>query len=291
MPGIGRPDSSNSFGGITIGSPESLKKNKVAGTPERGESAGDVLNRMSNNNQDDRGVKFVDRRTHNQMGKDEFMKLLTNQLANQDPTNPVDNKKFSGEMAQYAQLEQLTNMNSKLEQMGKNAPAENKFFAASFIGREVTTNGTSVTYDGESRSVDIPFILPQNARKVTINLYDKQNQLVARVEEEGMSKGNQVVSWDGKALDQATANKGEYRVEVRAYDQNLEGFAGETKSSGLVTSVSFENGETVLQVDGKKKVFLRDVDNFRLAGQNKGVSVPAMNTAVNQYKQQGELQN
>src|SRR5687767_7843535 len=48
---------------------------------------------------------------HNQMGKDEFMKLLTFQLQNQDPMNPMDQSKFTGELAQFSQLEQLTNLN------------------------------------------------------------------------------------------------------------------------------------------------------------------------------------
>src|SRR6187431_3188777 len=44
---------------------------------------------------------------HNAMGKDEFMKLLTFQLQNQDPMNPMDQSKFTGELAQFSQLEQL----------------------------------------------------------------------------------------------------------------------------------------------------------------------------------------
>ena len=280
MPNIGRPEAPSPFAAIGMGTSEQAARTKA----KNAGSEGEILNKMANNGQDERGVKFVDRKTHNQMGKDEFMKLLVNQLANQDPTNPVDNKKFSGEMAQYAQLEQLTNMNVKMEAMGKNEPAESKFYAASFIGKEVTTSGTSITFDGESRATDIPFVLPQHARKVSVNLYDKQNAMVARVEMDAMGKGNQVVTWDGLALDQNLANKGDYRVEVKAWDHQYQPFAGETKSSGLVTGVNFENGETVLQVDGQKKVFLRDVENFRIAGHNKSATVPS--SALTQYKQQ-----
>ena len=65
---------------------------------------------------------------HNKMGKDEFLKLLTVQLGNQDPMNPVDQKKFAAELAQFSQLEQLAAMNSKLNNLNNNTPQRSKIF-------------------------------------------------------------------------------------------------------------------------------------------------------------------
>ena len=47
------------------------------------------------------GVKFVDPEENNQIGKNEFLELLTFQLANQDPIKPMDQHKFSAELAQF----------------------------------------------------------------------------------------------------------------------------------------------------------------------------------------------
>ncbi len=51
------------------------------------------------------------------MGKDEFVKLLGAQMSNQDPLNPMDGKELATQLAQFSSVEQLLNVNSKLDEM------------------------------------------------------------------------------------------------------------------------------------------------------------------------------
>ena len=51
------------------------------------------------------------------LGKEDFLQLLVAQLSAQDPLNPMDSREFSAQLAQFSALEQMTNVNSTLEEL------------------------------------------------------------------------------------------------------------------------------------------------------------------------------
>jgi flagellar basal-body rod modification protein FlgD len=65
-----------------------------------------------------RSLGVTDTTGQNELGKDEFLKILIAQLTNQDPTEPMDDREFIAQMAQFSTLEQMTNMSAQFERLG-----------------------------------------------------------------------------------------------------------------------------------------------------------------------------
>ncbi len=80
-----------------------------------------------------------------QLGKDDFLKLLITQLTNQDPTSPMEDTQFISQMAQFSSLEQMTNMN---ESFNKMAAMINAGQAASTLGKTVDLDIGDTTAQG-----------------------------------------------------------------------------------------------------------------------------------------------
>lgn len=257
MPMIGKPgnQSRNAYSDIAI------KKAEATGDTKVDPKIGDELNKMV-------GVKpearFVDRKTHETLGPDGFMKLLAHQLKNQDPMKPMDQKDFSSNLAQFSQLEQLTAMNKKFDGLNANNDNEKRFQGASYLGKKVTTSGTTIDYSGDGKDAELPFYLDKAAKNVVIHIYDNKNQMIGKIDKEDIGKGQQAVVWDGIGFDGQIAPKEQYHFDVMAFDDKNEKFMGQTRAEGTVTGVRFENGETILDVAGGKKVFLKDVESFAL---------------------------
>lgn len=88
-----------------------------------------------------------DQRDPSALGKDQFLQLLITQLRHQDPINPVEDKEFIAQLAQFSSLEQMQNLNSNLGEM---MLAQQKLTAlgqaTQMIGQEVEL----FTHEGES---------------------------------------------------------------------------------------------------------------------------------------------
>jgi flagellar basal-body rod modification protein FlgD len=95
------------------------------------------------------GLKLTTTRTpKSELGKDDFLKLLTQQLKNQDPMNPMNDMEFINQMSSFSSLEQMMNMNKSLDSFIKTFSASSQTQAMMFLGTTVTIKDGSDTITG-----------------------------------------------------------------------------------------------------------------------------------------------
>jgi len=103
------------------------------------------------------------RRPQQELGRDDFLRLLLAQLSNQDPTNPMEDREFIAQMAQFSTLEQMTNMASDFSRLTAMLTGSE---ASQSLGRTVEIADGDSTVQGVVRAVtrgDMPMVLVNGA--------------------------------------------------------------------------------------------------------------------------------
>lgn len=201
------------------------------------------------------GTEFTDRKQtgkkKNELGKDDFIKLMSAQLKHQDPISPVKNEQMAAQLAQFSALEQMVNVNTNLEKMAAGQKPQENVLAASLIGKRVLTDSSKFSY-AKGTQPEMKFDLPADADRVTLSVVTDKGEVIREYELGGVKKGAQSIKWDGKNSKGQEQQVGEFTFRVNATDANNKPVLAKTSTSGLVTGVVFEQGKPLLLVDDQK---------------------------------------
>jgi len=99
----------------------------------------------------------MDTAIENTLDKDDFLKILVEQLSNQDPTNPMEDKEFIAQMAQFSTLEQMTNMSQGFDKLASNINSISSLLAVgqalNVLGHEVEVVSGESTITGKVEEI------------------------------------------------------------------------------------------------------------------------------------------
>ncbi|HVL70920.1 MAG TPA: flagellar hook assembly protein FlgD [Beijerinckiaceae bacterium] len=165
---------------------------------------------------------------------DAFLLLLTTQLRNQSPLEPLDTNQFTQQLVQFASVEQQLKSNETLKALLAGAKASTMSTAASFIGKEVTAEGatTRLGPDGAAWVLDAA----RPASQATIVIRDREGSIVA-TSTKSLAAGPQSHRWDGRTSTGLPAPAGEYTITVTARDAAGQAVPVRTVISGRVDGV------------------------------------------------------
>ncbi len=191
------------------------------------------------------------------MGKEDFLKLLTAQLAHQDPLSPMDNSAFVAQLSQFSSVEQLMNANQNLGTLQLVAASQSNTQIAGLIGKDIEANGNVLRHAAPGPA-PINFDLGGTAKTVTVTIRDAQGKIVRTLEATDRAGGANILAWDGKDVAGNMAPAGTYQIEVSAKDGEGKDVSSSLKFTGRVTGVSFKGGIPLLEV-GDMSVQVADV--------------------------------
>ncbi len=186
-----------------------------------------------------------------ELGKNEFLQLLVAQLEAQDPLSPMDAQDFSAQLAQFSTLEQITNVNSNLEEIKKFESALNNSASLNLIGKQIDSPGNTFQHQsGESRTLN--YTLDADATQINIDIFDATGKNVTTLSLASQSAGPNRFAWNGLDSEGLPVKSGAYRFSVSAENSQGNAVNAKTFVQGKVTEVLFEGAEAFAVVDGQK---------------------------------------
>jgi len=180
---------------------------------------------------------------------DTFLSLLTAQLANQDPLNPVDSAAFTQQLVQYSQVEQQIATNDKLASLLNQSAAAGSAAAVSFIGKTAvfTSDVARLSEGAASWNYDITGAVGT----ANISIRDSAGREV-HSENVVAANGVKTFEWDGRDLSGRAMADGPYRIVITAADANGDDVEAATTVQETITGIDFGTTgvATVMTVTG-----------------------------------------
>jgi flagellar basal-body rod modification protein FlgD len=179
---------------------------------------------------------------------DTFLQILTTQLKNQNPLDPLDTNQFTQQLVQFSGVEQQLKTNEFLEAMMTSTQNSNNSQAVSYIGKIVTAEGSKTELVNGKATWHFA---TAKAATITASVRDKDGNVVYQ-KTGTVKEGESVFTWDGVGTDGRKKPDGSYSVSIEARDSDGKLVTVGTQMTGEVTGVDFSGSEPVLIVGGAK---------------------------------------
>tara|TARA_B110000046_G_C13024129_1_gene412845 strand:+ start:5430 stop:6116 length:687 start_codon:yes stop_codon:yes gene_type:complete len=198
-----------------------------------------------------------------ELGRDAFLTLLTTQLTNQNPLDPMDNEAFVAQLAQFSSVEGIKGMQQSLETMVGGMREEQMLTGASLVGKKVAVEGGF--FDGGNGAPSQGSIdLPNGAQSVILSVYDPDSgELVFRETQGAQLPGRLNLNWNGYNRNGELAPNGNYVMSASVV-RNGKLEAAPVTTMADVKSVSWdpESQELSLEVGDGDFVTLAQVERI-----------------------------
>ncbi|UZK68899.1 flagellar hook assembly protein FlgD [Sphingomonas sp. S1-29] len=178
----------------------------------------------------------------------DFLSLMTAQLKNQDPFEPVDNTAMVAQMAQFSSLAGITEMSSTLKAIADKLGASGMTDAAALVGRTVLAEG-NVAYGRTTGGLQGGIELAGDVSELSVAIKAADGTTLRTLDLGAQKAGTVTFDWDGKTETGAAAGDGPFTIVPTARNGGA-AVNNKTLVWAPVSSVSLVAGEPVLTLPG-----------------------------------------
>ncbi len=176
-----------------------------------------------------------------------FLQLLTTQLKNQNPMDPLDTNQFTQQLVQFAQVEQQLKSNDQLSTLVTLQKTAQSTAALGFVGQTVAVDGATAKLANNQASWSFNIAKPATA---TVTISNSAGQQVYNGSFT-MNAGPQNFVWDGHGNNGTLWPDGNYTISVTAKDTSGQTVAVAPEVQGVVDSVDLTKNPPLLSIGGQ----------------------------------------
>jgi flagellar basal-body rod modification protein FlgD len=176
-----------------------------------------------------------------------FLQLLTTQLKNQNPLDPLDSNQFTQQLVQFAQVEQQMKSNDQLSSLVSLEKSAQATTALAYVGSTVVVDGSTAPLVNGGATWSFNVSKPSTT-SVTIKDATGQTAYSGTI---AVSPGSQKFTWDGRGNDGRLWPDGNYTLTATALDANNQSVVISTEVQAPVDSVDLTQNPPLLTVNGQ----------------------------------------
>ena len=177
-----------------------------------------------------------------------FLQLLTTQLKNQNPLDPLDTNQFTQQLVQFAQVEQQMKSNDQLAALVSLEKSAQATTALAYVGSTVVVDGSATRLSGGQASWTLNVNKPVSA---TIVIKDDATGQTAYTGTFAVNPGAQRFTWDGHGNGGKVWPAGSYTLTATAVDANKQSVGISTEVEAIVDSVDLTQTPPLLSINGQ----------------------------------------
>jgi flagellar basal-body rod modification protein FlgD len=177
-----------------------------------------------------------------------FLTLLTTQLQNQNPLDPLDTNQFTQQLVEFAGVQQQLNTNDSLATLVSLQQTAQSTQALGFVGKTAVVNGSTAVMTNAAATWQVS--IPTNSN-LTVNITNSSGQTVFTGKYAVNAGNNQPFVWNGQGNDGTQWPDGKYTMSATAADSTGKSVAVSTQIQGVVSSVDLTQSPPLLSINGQ----------------------------------------